>query len=265
MKKCKGERNYSGLFLWLLPFRFLWLVLRLRPIKWRYGMVFSAVPPKWLFVITANYPSPDISWITCCDHGYGRPSWRPRVSAPATYRSGTPRNQHPAVARWHAHLRGLATAIHEISGLAWVLGQLHITCQGRGHGAGSETGGSEQKTEVGGQKSEIGGQREIQLAAGSIKTEVGGQKSEIGGQTTEDTYEKWSKEKLIHSRKIEFLTSQDDRKPCWLCESPPSLNLWSLHSQSGDRINMTVRAVFFPFTYMSLFFLRGKWLGSHWV
>ncbi|MFA9612802.1 MAG: hypothetical protein ACERK9_02550, partial [Deltaproteobacteria bacterium] len=26
-------------------------------------------------------------------------------------------NQHPAVARWHAHLRGLATAIHEISGL----------------------------------------------------------------------------------------------------------------------------------------------------
>jgi hypothetical protein len=53
---------------------------------------------------------------TCCDHGYGRPSWRPRVSAPATYRSGTPRNQHPAVARWHTHLRGLATAIHEISG-----------------------------------------------------------------------------------------------------------------------------------------------------
>ena len=36
---------------------------------------------------------------------------------PATYRSGTPRNQHPAVARWHTHLRGLATAIHEISGL----------------------------------------------------------------------------------------------------------------------------------------------------
>ena len=59
----------------------------------------------------------DISWITCCDHGYGRPSWRPRVSSPATYRSGTSRNQHPAVARWHAHLRGLATAIHEISRL----------------------------------------------------------------------------------------------------------------------------------------------------
>ena len=53
----------------------------------------------------------------CCDHGYGRPSWRPRMSAPATYHSGTPRNQHPAVARWQAHLRGLATAIHEISGL----------------------------------------------------------------------------------------------------------------------------------------------------
>src|SRR5210317_2020936 len=55
--------------------------------------------------------------MTCCDHGYGRPSWPPLVSAPATYRSGTPRNQHPAVARWQAHLRGLATAIHEISGL----------------------------------------------------------------------------------------------------------------------------------------------------
>jgi hypothetical protein len=26
-------------------------------------------------------------------------------------------NQHPAVARWHDHPRGLATAIHEISGL----------------------------------------------------------------------------------------------------------------------------------------------------
>ena len=55
--------------------------------------------------------------MTCCDHGYGRPSWRPRMSAPTTYRSGTPRDQHPAVARWHVHLHGLATAIHEISGL----------------------------------------------------------------------------------------------------------------------------------------------------
>ena len=44
------------------------------------------------------------------------------MSVPATYRSGTPRAQHPAVARWHAHLRGLATAIHEISGLALIPG-----------------------------------------------------------------------------------------------------------------------------------------------
>ena len=42
---------------------------------------------------------------------------RPLVPVPATYRLGTPRTQHPAVARWHAHLRSLATAIHEISGL----------------------------------------------------------------------------------------------------------------------------------------------------
>ena len=40
------------------------------------------------------------------------------MSYPATYRSGTPRIQHPAVARWHAHLHGLATPIHETSGLA---------------------------------------------------------------------------------------------------------------------------------------------------
>ncbi|MGB5922344.1 MAG: hypothetical protein WBH36_08955, partial [Syntrophobacteria bacterium] len=33
---------------------------------------------------------------------------RLRTGSPATYRSGTPRNQHPAVARWHAHLRDLA-------------------------------------------------------------------------------------------------------------------------------------------------------------
>ena len=61
-----------------------------------------------------------------------RPSWRPRVPAPATYRSGTPRNQHPAVARWHAHLRGLATAIHEISGLGFrVFDQKVIIIQGQ--------------------------------------------------------------------------------------------------------------------------------------
>ena len=39
------------------------------------------------------------------------------VSAPAAYRLGTPRDQNPAVARWHAYLHGLATAIHETSGL----------------------------------------------------------------------------------------------------------------------------------------------------
>ena len=39
------------------------------------------------------------------------------MSVPATYHSGTPWNQRPAVAKWHAHLRGLATAIHEIFGL----------------------------------------------------------------------------------------------------------------------------------------------------
>ena len=39
------------------------------------------------------------------------------MSVPATYRLGAPRNQHPAIARWHAHLRGLATVIHAISEL----------------------------------------------------------------------------------------------------------------------------------------------------
>jgi hypothetical protein len=39
------------------------------------------------------------------------------MSVPATYRLGAPRNQLLAVARWHSHLRGLATAIHAISGL----------------------------------------------------------------------------------------------------------------------------------------------------
>jgi len=55
--------------------------------------------------------------MTCYDRGYGRPSGRPRVSNPATYRSGTPRLQHPVVARWHDHLHALATGIHETSGL----------------------------------------------------------------------------------------------------------------------------------------------------
>ena len=40
------------------------------------------------------------------------------MSPPAAYRSGTPRDQHPAIARWHTHLHGLATLIHETSGLA---------------------------------------------------------------------------------------------------------------------------------------------------
>jgi hypothetical protein len=43
------------------------------------------------------------------------------MSVPATYRSGTPRTQSRGtagrVARWHSHLRGLATAIHAISEL----------------------------------------------------------------------------------------------------------------------------------------------------
>ena len=52
------------------------------------------------------------------DHGYGYPPVRPRVSDPATYCSSTPRVQLPAVARWHTHLHGLETVIHEICGSA---------------------------------------------------------------------------------------------------------------------------------------------------
>jgi hypothetical protein len=55
--------------------------------------------------------------MACCDRGYDRPSGRPRVSDPATYCSSTPRIQPPAVARWHNLLHGLATTIHEITGL----------------------------------------------------------------------------------------------------------------------------------------------------
>jgi len=65
--------------------------------------------------------SPDISRIACCDRGYDRPSGRPRVSNPATYRSGTPRVQRPVIARWHGRLHGLATSIREISGLEFIL------------------------------------------------------------------------------------------------------------------------------------------------
>ena len=61
--------------------------------------------------------NPDISRITCCDHGYDCPSGRPRVSDPATYCSSTPRFQSPAVARWHTLLHGHATPIREIAGL----------------------------------------------------------------------------------------------------------------------------------------------------
>jgi len=78
--------------------------------------------------------------MTCCDHGYGRPSWRPRVSDPATYRSGTPRNQSRGtagrVAKWHAHLCGLATAIHEISGLVDLVGRCSILLSGWHKGEG---------------------------------------------------------------------------------------------------------------------------------
>jgi hypothetical protein len=71
---------------------------------------FQAGPPLLPF-------NPDVSRIACCDRGYDRPSGRPRVSDPATYRSDTPRIQPPAVNRWHGHLHGLATPICETSGL----------------------------------------------------------------------------------------------------------------------------------------------------
>ena len=61
---------------------------------------------------------------------YEPEAWRPRVSHPATYRSGTPRVQSRGTAgrlpgtrrkrlrcAWRVHLHGLATAIHETSGL----------------------------------------------------------------------------------------------------------------------------------------------------
>jgi hypothetical protein len=45
------------------------------------------------------------------------PSRRPRVLAPATYRPGTPRNQYPAAARWHAHpLRARCAPLSPASG-----------------------------------------------------------------------------------------------------------------------------------------------------
>jgi hypothetical protein len=73
--------------------------------------------------------SPDNSRIICSNHGYGRPSGRPRASNPATYCSSMPRIQAPAVARWHGHLHGLATLTRELSGLAVILGKA-IVCFG---------------------------------------------------------------------------------------------------------------------------------------
>ena len=107
-----------------------------------------------------------------CDRGYGRPSWHPRVTPPATYcqvRLGFDFgfwisdlgflstiddieltvqiplfvlwsflafqqifNPHSAIripqwtTRWHAHLFGLATQIHEIFGLVVFLGRLEL-------------------------------------------------------------------------------------------------------------------------------------------
>jgi len=72
-------------------------------------------------IINGDQPGPDISRIAYCDRGYDRPSGRPRVSDPATYCSSTPRIQSPAVTRWHSHLQGLGTPIHEISGLELVI------------------------------------------------------------------------------------------------------------------------------------------------
>ena len=66
-----------------------------------------------------GWSSLDISLITCCDHGYGRPSWRPRVSTPATYRSGTPRNQSRGTA---GRLPGGPPASPERAGSRWRAG-----------------------------------------------------------------------------------------------------------------------------------------------
>ena len=66
--------------------------------------------------------------MTCCDHRYGRPSWSPqvflrqaqdRLPLRRTFqvRLGPIPRYRGTVARWHAHLCGLATATHEISGL----------------------------------------------------------------------------------------------------------------------------------------------------
>jgi hypothetical protein len=76
----------------------------------------EAISNRLLTLLRKN-SSPDISRVVCCDRVSDRPSGRLRVSDPATYCSSAPRIQLPAVARYHSHLHGLATAIHETSGL----------------------------------------------------------------------------------------------------------------------------------------------------
>ena len=47
----------------------------------------------------------------------GVPSTGSGQAPPTTYCSSTPRVQPPAVAKWHVHLCGLATPVHDTSGL----------------------------------------------------------------------------------------------------------------------------------------------------
>jgi hypothetical protein len=54
--------------------------------------------------------------MTYYDRGYGRPSGRPRVFLRQA-QDRLPLQRIPRSAGWHAHLRSLATAIHETSGL----------------------------------------------------------------------------------------------------------------------------------------------------
>ena len=69
---------------------------------------------------------------------------RPRISDPATYRSGTPRIQPPAVARWHTLIHGLATAIHETSELAR---KFHYPCLKFSSPLPADKAGSEKRGE----------------------------------------------------------------------------------------------------------------------
>ena len=64
-------------------------------------------------------PSPDISRIACSNRGYGRPSGRPRVSAPATYRSGTPQNQSRGTAGRVARHAAQAPALRVARPSSW--------------------------------------------------------------------------------------------------------------------------------------------------